>query len=80
MPDLFLPSHIKRQPLLRRQPAPTWASQSPEAYAKWRRLQQALGLIQQELVRVDQCAKLAALVELAFELGREAERERAKAP
>jgi hypothetical protein len=44
---------------------------------RWSRLQTALGYVQEEL-RPDQRAKIAALIDLAFTLGREAEREMAK--
>jgi hypothetical protein len=73
---LLLPRHIQRQ----RRALPDWVRECPNTYARWRRLGQALALIQQELPRSDQRAKLAALVELAFMLGREAEQEIASEP
>lgn len=59
-------------------PVPEWAKGFPGTYVLWLRLMHALGLIQQELARPDQQAKIAALVETAFTLGREAEREIAR--
>jgi len=80
MSSLILPPHLRRRPRGNGKLAelPEWARRAPDAFLQWRRLQQALALIQGELPRVDQKQKLAALVELAFTIGRAAETEAAK--